>query len=91
MTHTPTDSCTCEPYGMDRCDYRLVVDRVIELLNPPDDDAAEVSICITAVEGIAGYVASLPCVCLPGAAEYEVDACDRCRALGRVADKPAGR
>ena len=64
VIHDPkTDWCACEPNSMNRCDYRLLADTVIEKLNPSDGDEAEVAICVDAIERIAAYVASLPCIC----------------------------
>lgn len=89
VTHDPkTDWCACEPLGMNRCDYRLLADDVIEMLNPPDGDEAEVGICISAIAGIAAYVASLPCTCSPG---YDDEPCGRCEALGQRHGEPVGR
>jgi hypothetical protein len=89
VIHDPTtDWCACEPNGMNRCDYRLLADAVIEHLNPPDGDEAEVSICVTAVENIAAYVGSLPCACAPG---YDDEPCGRCTALGQWHGRPQGR
>jgi hypothetical protein len=80
------DWCTCEPESADRCEYRILADAVIEHLNPPDDDEAEVAICCTAIEEVAAFVASLPCACVPGGEPAEC--CERCRVLGRWRDKP---
>jgi hypothetical protein len=73
---------------MNRCGYRLLADAVIEQLNPPDGDEAEVGICITAIEGIAAYVASLPCTCKPGP---EDGPCGRCNALGQWCEQGVSR
>jgi hypothetical protein len=93
--HTPDDHCTCEPdptgAAADRCEYRLLADGIIAQLNPPDGEDAEVSICLAAVESIAGYVRSLPCICPPGAADYDEDPCGRCQVLGMAAGKAVDR
>jgi hypothetical protein len=86
VIHDPkTDWCACTPNGMNRCSYRMLADAVIEHLNPPDGDEAEEGICITAVENVAAYVGSLPCVCTPG---YDDEPCSRCSALGQWHGKP---
>jgi hypothetical protein len=86
VIHDPeTDWCACQPAGNTVCDYRLLADAVIEHLNPPDDDVAEVSLCITAVKRAAAYVASLPCTCEPG---YDHEPCARCNAIGQWHRKP---
>ena len=83
VIHDPqTDWCACEPNGPDRCDYRLLADTVIEQLNPPDGDEAEVSLCISTIEQIAAYVRSLPCTCLPRTSDA-TEPCGRCFALGQ--------
>jgi hypothetical protein len=88
VIHNPeTDWCACEPYSANRCDYRMLADTVIERLNPPDGDAAEVDICETAIANIANYVESLPCTCTPGHDEP----CGRCAALGQRHRGPAQR
>ena len=82
VIHDPeTDWCACEPNGDARCDYRTLADAVIETLNPPDGDEAEVSLCITAVERIGAYVQSLPCTCVD-------EPCGRCAALGQWTGRP---
>lgn len=89
VIHDPrTDWCACEPNGMNRCGYRMLADAVIEHLNPPDGDEAEVAICIIAVEQIAAFVQSVPCWCLSG---NDVGPCERCEALGQRHGKPVGR
>ena len=54
--HDPAGDCTCEPYGGDRCEYRFLVDEILEALNPPGDDIAEVAILISAVKRAAGVM-----------------------------------
>lgn len=82
IIHDPrTDWCACEPYGEDRCGYRMLADAVIEKLNPPDVDAGEVGICISAIADIAAYVARLPCLCIPG--DDDAGPCGRCAVLGQ--------
>ena len=88
VIHDPrTDWCACEPNGANRCDYRMLADMVIERLNPPDGDAAEVDICESAIAKIANYVDSLPCTCTPG----DDEPCGRCAALGQRHRGPVGR
>lgn len=91
--HQPDVSCTCESQGEDRCDYRWLADEVISLLNPVDDDVAEVGILMDAVREIAGYVQGLPCTCAPdaGPPDWDVQPCGRCAALGRARDKVVER
>ena len=83
------NDCNCEPYSASRCEYRLLADCVIEQLNPPDGEDAEVSICMDAVERIVTYVTGQPCACAGDPARYGV--CPRCRALGQNAGKPVQR
>jgi hypothetical protein len=83
--HDPDADCTCEPLSIDICEYRMLADAVIEHLNAPDGDEAEVSLCITAVQRVAAYVASLPCTCEPG---YAHQPCGRCDAIGQWHGKP---
>ena len=86
VIHDPlTDWCACEPHSMDRCDYRLLADKVIDELNPPDGDEAEVSICFNAIEDAAVYIQQQPCTCTPAMVE-DGSPCPRCAALGRIGD-----
>ncbi|ONH58369.1 hypothetical protein CcI49_23220 [Frankia sp. CcI49] len=88
MDHDPDEVCTCEPGGIDICEYRMIADTVIERLNPPDSDVAEVAIVLESIAHLADYVEKLPCTCPPDAAPPELgDPCDRCRVLGRRLDK----
>jgi hypothetical protein len=88
VIHDPkTDWCSCVPFSVNRCDYRLLADEVITRLNPPDGDEAEVSLCIAALDGIACHVESLPCTCPAGGEEP----CGRCAVLGQHHGKPIGR
>jgi hypothetical protein len=88
-THDPrTDWCACEPNSMDRCDYRMLADAVIEHLNPPDGDEAEVAICISAIQDIAGFAASLICSC---ARIEDGGRCPRCAVLGQHQGKRVDR
>lgn len=65
-------------------DYVVLRDHLVDLLNPPDDDAAEVSILIKAVVRAVRWIEQQPCVCPGGNAELDYDeACERCAALGR--------
>ena len=68
--------------------YRLLADVVIGRLNTLADEENEGGICVEAVRGIADYVETLPCACVPG---YDGEPCGRCRALGRWHDTPMGR
>ncbi len=81
VIHDPaTDWCACEPHGKDRCDYRLLADTIIDQLNPPDGDDAEVAICMRAVGQAAEFIRGLPCTC-PRRAGAEP--CGRCAVLGQ--------
>ena len=89
VIHDPaTDWCACTPGGDVVCDYRLLADAVIEHLNPPDGDEAEVGICMAAIESIAGFVRAQPCICYLMA---DGEACGRCSVLGQRHGKPAQR
>jgi hypothetical protein len=91
VIHDPqTDWCACEPYGMNRCDYRFLADAVADAFNPPDNDAAEVSIMVDAVARAREYIAGQPCTCTPAMIE-DREPCPRCTALGRLDDKPLER
>lgn len=91
VIHDPrTDWCACEPYSANRCDYRLLADKVAELLNPPDGEDAEVSICIDAIEQAAGYIVSQPCTCTREMVE-NWESCPRCAAIGRRDDTAVQR
>lgn len=77
-------------YTDDESDYRLLADHVIGRTNPPDDDVAEVSIVMDAVTRLVNVVRTLPCSCpAPEMGDNFGfrDACQRCRALGRFADR----
>lgn len=89
VIHDPaTDWCACPPEGDVRCGYRLLADAVIEHLNPPDGDEAEIGICISAVAAVADYVRSMPCTCAPGCDD---EPCGRCAALGQRHGTPVQR
>ena len=89
VIHDPrTDWCACEPHGDVICDYRLLADAVIEHLNPPDGDEAEVGICITAIEQIADFVQSLICSC---SRMDDDEPCPRCSVLGQRHMRPVER
>lgn len=91
VVHDPnTDWCACEPDGADRCEYRLLADKVGDLLNPPDDDEAEVSLLMTAIERAAAYINAQPCTCTPGDIADRMP-CPRCGAFGRLGDKVLSR
>ncbi|MCW2898851.1 MAG: hypothetical protein JWO67_1116 [Streptosporangiaceae bacterium] len=86
VIHDPaTDWCACEPEGDVRCDYRLLADKVIEVLNPSDLDESEVSNLSDAIEGAATFIAEQPCTCTPETIE-DWDPCPRCAVLGRLGD-----
>lgn len=63
---------------------QLAVDR----FNPPDDDATTIE---SMLEVAADALEASPCSCPPGAADREADPCQRCVALGRVADEAIAR
>lgn len=86
VIHDPrTDWCACEPNSIDRCDYRLLADAVIEYLNPPDGEEAEVAICIEAVRSVAEFAGSLICSCARIDADPTLvdERCPRCAVLGQ--------
>jgi hypothetical protein len=86
VIHDPrTDWCACEPDGYDRCGYRMLADKAIEQLNPPDGDAAEVSLCMDAIDRAAAYIKAQPCYCVAG---YDDAPCGRCAALGEWHGEP---
>ena len=88
VIHDPrTDWCACEPNGADRCDYRMLADKVIERLNPPDSDEAEVALLMHALDVAADYITDQPCFC-----DQEPDLpCFRCSALGQRHREPVQR
>jgi hypothetical protein len=71
--------------------YRFLADKVIEWFNPPDGDEAEESLLADAVMRAGKFIEAQPCTCEEGAAEFLVDPCARCAALGRAADEPEER
>lgn len=75
----------------DARDYRVLADQVIKWFNPPDDDVAEIAIHLDAIMRAGKFIEAQPCTCEDGAAEYLVDPCPRCQALGRAADQPEER
>ena len=78
--HDPAGDCTCEPNAGDRCEYRLLADEILEALNPPGDDVAEVAVLISAVKHAAAVIGRLPCECGYGP---DGATCGRCSALGQ--------
>ena len=71
-------------------DYEYLRDAVIDLLNPRDDDAAEVSILEDAITGAVRFIEQQPCTCTPAQIE-DHDACARCSVLGRLGDEQVSR
>jgi hypothetical protein len=67
-------------------DYELLRDTIIQAFNPPDEDVAEPSLMTDTLDLVWAYVVAQPCTCQPGAADFEVEPCDRCAVLGRAAD-----
>jgi hypothetical protein len=67
--------------------YLVLRDTVIELLNPGDDDVAEVAIIESAIrEAARTLVEHVACTCT----EFDVEdnaPCPRCCALGRLGDR----
>jgi hypothetical protein len=89
--HRPDEICTCHPgdlMGEGICEYRMLADAVGGAFNPPDDDAAEVSVLITATERAAEHIRSDRCCCLAG---YPDAPCPRCSALGQWRREPVQR
>lgn len=78
------------PPSDDAQDYWTLRDQVIDKLNPPDEDVAEIDIMCRAVDRAAAYIEAIPCTCPPGAASRELpmgdDPCGRCTVLGRCVD-----
>lgn len=86
VVHDPaTDWCACEPESDKRCGYRILADKVVEELNPPDGEEAELSICFNAIEDAATFIANQPCTCTVGMVQ-DHDPCPRCAVLGRLGD-----
>lgn len=75
----------------DESDYERLRDRIVELCNPLDDDAAEVAILLAAVTQLRDFVLqAADCTC----ADEDIDdhdPCSRCRVLGRLGDKAVER
>lgn len=80
-----------DPTADDARDYRTLANQVIKWFNPPDDDVAEIAIHLDAVMRAGKFIEEQPCTCEEGAAEFLVDPCPRCQALGRAADRPEER
>lgn len=66
----------------DEVELEAYVLAIIDAFNPPDDDVAQVSILLDAIETAALFIESQPCTC----DAPDGDPCDRCVALGRFAD-----
>jgi hypothetical protein len=89
VIHDPeTDWCACESHGPARCDFRLLADTIIDQLNPPDGDDAEVAICMRAIARVAEFARSQPCTCPRRPA---ADPCDRCAVLGQYQGQAVDR
>ena len=88
VIHDPrTDWCACEPNAVNRCDYRMLADKVIERFNPPDIDEAEVAILMQALDVAADFITDRECFC-----DQEPDLpCWRCSALGQRNREPVTR
>lgn len=70
--------------------YRAVADRVIEKMNPFDDDVAEVAIVLSTIDRAVAYIERQPCTCEPEAGPpsgWDVTPCERCQVLGRANDQ----
>lgn len=78
------------PVDEDVVEYRRLADKVIDLFNPPDEDADEGYILEKALGRIAEYVADTPCTC-PADADGAYQACRRCFVLGRLKDEAVDR
>lgn len=84
VVHDPaTDWCACEPDGPDRCGYRLLADTVIAKLGVDDGDAAEVALCMDAVERAADFIRAQPCHCWVAFNGNVLHLCVRCSIVGR--------
>ena len=60
---------------------------ILLAFNPPDEDCAYDDILVRAVARAAAFIEGQPCTC----GDADDDPCDRCLALGRIADKEADR
>jgi hypothetical protein len=70
-------------------DYRMLADKIIELFNPPDDDAAEIAVLMDHLSHVADFVKACGCFCqeCPSHPGIDPNICRRCRALGREFDR----
>lgn len=71
--------------------YDWLRDAVLHAFNPPDDDAAEESICEQAIFRAADFIAEHPCECTR-MEDGEIDRpCRRCELLGEAGGEPVSR
>jgi hypothetical protein len=82
----PAAHLSREVLADDARDYWTLRDLIIDKLNPPDSDFAEIHIMCTAIEDATALIEAIPCVCTEAAASGEDDPCPRCQVLGRTAD-----
>lgn len=71
--------------------YQLLVEHIIDKLNPRDGDEAEVALCMEAIDKVVAFVEPHRCVCALDAPETGEHICPRCDALGRVCDRQVER
>lgn len=83
-THDLVACAADDTHPEDAEGYGLLRDTIIDRLNPRDDDVAEVAILTRAVGDAAAFIEKQKCFCKTWDADH--DPCDRCRALGRLAD-----
>lgn len=84
----PTDG-SVSPEGF-VTDYEFLRDEVSFAFNPPDDDGGEAEILAEACRKAAAFIAAQPCGCTSAMVE-DMDACPRCRVLGRLGDEVLAR
>ena len=82
----PAAHLSREVLADDARDYWTLRDLIIDRLNPPDSDYAEIHIMCEAVRRAAELIEAIPCACTEAAASGEDDPCPRCQVLGRTAD-----
>lgn len=71
-------------------DYEFLRDEVSYAFNPPDDDGGEAEIMAEACRKAAAFIAEQPCRCTPAMVE-DMQACRRCRVLGRLGNEVLAR
>ena len=69
-------------------DYEILRDTLIAAFNPPDEDAAEPAVMTSAIDRAWALIVAQPCHCEPPDSTWleDIEPCERCNVLGRVAD-----